>query len=225
MIYFTSDTHYHHKNITKGVSGWSDTSRCRDFDTIEKMNEALVNGINETVGEDDVLYHLGDWAFGGKDKRWEFRKQLNVKEIHLILGNHDHHIEANKALIINNDEEKARKLLGYEKVHCDLDDYWVYAQDLFSSVSHYKEVNWNGHIFCLFHYAMRVWNKRHHQRYHLYGHSHNTLPETGDRSMDVGVDSAFELLGEYRPFSVKEIISRLQKRKNNEVDHHGPETN
>jgi len=29
------------------------------------MNDTLVNNINEMVGENDVLIHLGDWSFGG----------------------------------------------------------------------------------------------------------------------------------------------------------------
>jgi len=62
----------------------------------------LVNNINKTVGENDILFCLGDWSFGNY-KNGEnisnirkFRDQLICKNIHLILGNHDHHIERNK---------------------------------------------------------------------------------------------------------------------------------
>lgn len=40
------------------------------------MNEALVTNINKFVKEDDTLYHLGDFAFGNKNKVVEFRNQL-----------------------------------------------------------------------------------------------------------------------------------------------------
>jgi calcineurin-like phosphoesterase family protein len=40
-------------------------SQTRDFDSLDKMNTAIVNNINELVGQDDVLIHLGDWSFGG----------------------------------------------------------------------------------------------------------------------------------------------------------------
>jgi calcineurin-like phosphoesterase family protein len=93
MIWFTSDTHYNHKNICKGVTEWSDADiSCRDFQTIEEMNDAIVNSINKYVMENDILYHLGDWSFGGINSIWEFRKQIKCKNIHLILGNHDEHI-------------------------------------------------------------------------------------------------------------------------------------
>ena len=37
------------------------------------------------------------WSFNGFDKIIEFRNRLNCKNIHLILGNHDTHIEKNNA--------------------------------------------------------------------------------------------------------------------------------
>ena len=96
-IWFTSDTHYSHKNICLGVSEWSEPERsCRNFLNLTEMNDEIVYQINRNVKEDDILFHLGDWSFGGIDKIWEFRKKINCKNIHLVLGNHDHHIKKNK---------------------------------------------------------------------------------------------------------------------------------
>jgi hypothetical protein len=39
-------------------------------------------------------------------------------------------------------------------------------------------------------------------------------------SMDVGIDSAYRILGEYRPFSYDEIARIMAKREHNPVDHH-----
>ena len=95
-IWFTSDTHYKHSNICRGTSNWPADSKTRDFDTLDKMNDMIVNNINHLVGEDDILFHLGDWSFGGFENIQEFRNRLICKNIHLILGNHDHHIERDK---------------------------------------------------------------------------------------------------------------------------------
>jgi len=101
-IFITSDTHYNHSNIVRGTTQWDLSGQTkgnqsvRDFDTLEEHNNALVNGINSVVGEDDVLFHLGDWSFGGLDSIFSFRKRLNVKNIHLCFGNHDHHIKNNR---------------------------------------------------------------------------------------------------------------------------------
>ena len=86
-IWFTSDTHFGHKNIVRGTSEWDLTGNhqsTRDFDTMEEHNYALVKAINATVKSEDILYHLGDWSFGGHENIKKFRDQLNCQEIHLI---------------------------------------------------------------------------------------------------------------------------------------------
>ncbi len=96
-LFFTSDTHYNHKNICRGVTSWTHAdSHTRDFPTLSKMNDTIVNNINNTVGQDDILVHLGDWSFGGFEFINEFRNRLICQNIYLILGNHDHHIERDK---------------------------------------------------------------------------------------------------------------------------------
>lgn len=222
--WFTSDTHYHHKNLVKGVSNWNDKSGCRPFESIEAHNEAIILGINKYVKPDDTLYHLGDWSFGGIDKIWEFRKQINCRNIHFIFGNHDHHIENNKHLVINGDEGKAQKLLGHGTVHSDQNDFFVYAQDLFTSVQYVKTVTIHGHRIFLSHYAHRVWDKSHKGRWHLYGHSHGTIQDWG-KSMDVGLDVAYRMFGEFRPFKFQEIQKIMQNKEIETPDHHNGNTN
>ena len=91
-IWFSSDFHYGHKNICRGVSTWSNLKYTRDFQSIEEMNYTLVNNINSYVKKDDDLYFLGDWSFGGIENIWEFRKKLNCTNIHFICGNQDNHM-------------------------------------------------------------------------------------------------------------------------------------
>ena len=216
MIYFTSDTHYSHKNICRGVSGWQEQST-RNFATVEQMNQAIVDGINSTVGIDDELWHLGDWSFGGINQIWEFRKRINCKDIHLIFGNHDEHIEAN------------RKLPNAVLTQADK-DFWdsdiVTAKRLFSSTQYVKILRTGKQTLFLSHYAHRVWDKSHHGRIHLYGHSHNSLEQQEwGKSMDVGIDATFARFGIYRPFSLTEILEIMDKRKVEIVDHHNSKTN
>lgn len=216
MIWFTSDTHYNHKNICRGTSEWKENpdiitsgthspQRTREFDTLEDMNSTIVKNINDLVKENDTLYHLGDWSFGGINSIWDFRKQLNVQTIHYILGNHCHHIENNRVLpnVIKYGSEVTK------------------AQDLFTSVQHYKEVSINGRIFVLSHYAHRVWNKSHHGAIHLYGHSHGTIDNNYGLSMDVGLDT----WKEFRPYSITEIIDIMSRREALIIDHHNKNTN
>jgi len=225
-VFFTSDTHYSHTNIVRGESKWikeeinKDHAGLRDFDTVKNMNDALVNGINSSVKEDDILFHLGDWSFGGIENIYDFRKRLNCKNIFLCFGNHDHHIVSNKPLI---DKETS----DYVFQENSSLKYIMNAQDLFVSASQILEIKVQkttkskSDRFFLSHYSHRVWNKHHHGSYHLFGHSHGSLDHLmNGRSMDVGIDCAKKYYGEYRPFHINEIFDILDGRKIQQIDHH-----
>jgi calcineurin-like phosphoesterase family protein len=219
MIYFTSDTHYHHSNIVRGTTRWDLSGQTRgnqsvrDFDTLEEHDQVIVDGINSVVGEDDVLYHLGDWSFGNLENVFKFREQLKVKTIHLCLGNHDFKIRNNKVRSGTISEVKNFGNL-------------ISTRDCFTTVQDVLNVKLNGRRFFMSHYAHRIWDKSHHGTMHIFGHSHSSLEyiEWG-KSMDVGVDNAKRILGEYRPFSITEIIEILDKKLILLIDHHNHDTN
>jgi calcineurin-like phosphoesterase family protein len=52
------------------------------------MNEVLVKNWNNTVSKDDIVYHLGDVAFGDNKNVKNFVQRLQGRKM-LILGNHD----------------------------------------------------------------------------------------------------------------------------------------
>lgn len=196
--FFSSDFHYHHNNIVAGTTNWSSKERCRNFSTLEEHDGTLVHNINQTVGKDDVLYFMGDWSFGGLEFVKEFRDKIYCKTIHLILGNHDHHIEKNRF---------------YNGVST-----W----SLFDSINHYKRKTINGQDMVLSHYSFRTWDKAHKGTWMLHGHSHGTLPPYEQfKTMDVGIDTH----PDFRPYSFKEIQEIMSEKKDLRVDHHTEETN
>lgn len=79
-LFFTSDTHFGHKNVIKFCN--------RPFSNVEEMNETLIKNWNDTVGPEDTIFHLGDFAFGGSQLWNDTLKRLNGHKI-LIIGNHD----------------------------------------------------------------------------------------------------------------------------------------
>lgn len=79
-VYFTSDTHFNHTNILRYCQ--------RPFRNVDEMNEQMIANWNETVGEDDVIFHLGDFCLGGAAEWTKILDRLNGK-IYLIMGNHD----------------------------------------------------------------------------------------------------------------------------------------
>lgn len=221
-IFFTSDTHYAHANIaSRNTSKWK--AGYRKYHSLEEMNQELVKAINRAVGPDDTLYHLGDWSFGGIENIWNFRKQINCKDIHLILGNHDHHIEQYK-ILPNCHYNYLGDLIEGGNPNPTIESQFAEAADLFSTVSHYKEVNINGQVYVLSHYPFAVWHGNGKGWRHLHGHSHGSFNSIG-LSIDVGVDEALRRFGEPRPFHVDEIEEYMRSKSITLLDHHSSETN
>lgn len=96
-------------------------------------------------------------------------------------------------------------------------------KDSFSSIQDVLSIK-EEHTFFLSHYSHRIWLGSHKGYIHLYGHSHNSIPEYG-KSMDVGIDVAKAKFGEYRPFSREEIIEIMNKKDVAFVDGHNSLTN
>jgi calcineurin-like phosphoesterase family protein len=80
-IWFTSDHHFNHKNILEYTS--------RPWKSVEEMNEALILNWNEVVSEEDLVWHLGDFAMGDRSKMLDIRTRLNGR-INFVRGNHDY---------------------------------------------------------------------------------------------------------------------------------------
>ena len=79
-FFFTSDTHFGHTNIIKYCK--------RPFKNVEEHDEELIKRWNKKVSKDDIVFHLGDVAFGCPQYIGNILNQLNGK-IYLVIGNHD----------------------------------------------------------------------------------------------------------------------------------------
>lgn len=82
MIWFTSDTHFGHANAIR----FND----RPWESVEAMNQGLIDAINARVAPADTLYHLGDFSFRiGLEAARELRGRIRCRNIHWVPGNHD----------------------------------------------------------------------------------------------------------------------------------------
>jgi calcineurin-like phosphoesterase family protein len=204
-LYFTSDTHYNHSNICSATTTWVGAENLtRKFNTLNHMNDELVNNINEVVGENDVLVHLGDWSFGGFEKIHEFRNRIICKNIHLTYGNHDHHIRNNKEDI--------------QEIFSTTQDYLFL--DIRRPSKDGKGVM-DKYSFVCMHYPIASWDSMNNGVIHLHGHVH--LPPNlrlGEgKSLDVGVDG-----NNLHPMSLDEILSVVKNQPIRKLslpkDHH-----
>lgn len=81
-IWFTSDTHFGHRNILKYEAS------ARPFRSVAEMDQTLIGNWNSVVGEDDLVFHLGDFALARSERVAELLSQLHGRK-RLVLGNHD----------------------------------------------------------------------------------------------------------------------------------------
>lgn len=206
-IWFTSDTHYSHKNITYGVSDWDDLSSTRKFDTVDDMNNALISNINKYVKEDDVIFHLGDFAFGSAQNIYEFRKKINCKTIYLIYGNHDKNIQKN-LIVYDGDDSKIP--VRAKELFAGLYDYLYLTVNFVEDISKRFFLKPNRtQTFALSHYPFSAWEGMEDGSIHLHGHIHSnqeTKWGSGKR-LDVGVDG-----NDLKPYNLlNDIILKMDK--------------
>lgn len=83
-IFLCSDHHFSQASILTFLN--DDGSRVRDFDSVEEMDETMVENHNRVVSAKDKVYFLGDVAFNKKNL--SIVDRLNGEKI-LIKGNHD----------------------------------------------------------------------------------------------------------------------------------------
>ena len=177
--FYTADTHFGHRLMIDPK-----LRRPRPFASTDDMDEALIRAWNSVVRPDDVVYHLGDFAFQLEQRadRWRdvFARLMGRKR--LVIGNHDTRKDGS---------------LHPTLASLDWDD----------EPRQIVETTDEGERVVLCHYALRVWPGSHKGAWHFYGHSHGDLPGVG-RSRDVGVDMPDT---GYAPRTFRELTSRMRQ--------------
>lgn len=74
-IFFTSDTHFSSERTLEFSK--------RLFDNVNDMDDEMIQKWNDVVGDDDTVYHLGDFG------NYEVVKKLNGNII-MLCGNYEH---------------------------------------------------------------------------------------------------------------------------------------
>jgi calcineurin-like phosphoesterase family protein len=178
--YFTSDTHFGHANIIRYCK--------RPFTSPDQMDEALIASWNRRVGDDDVVYHLGDFTLAGRDtaRRTFARLRGRIK----VLGYPWHH-----------DRGWAPSTIGPSEF-VGASGHAVDMLPPLLTIS--LPVGGRRQPIALCHFPLGQWDRRHHGAWHLHGHSHGTYTGSG-AMVDVGVDC----FG-YAPVSLDELAAHPQ---------------
>jgi calcineurin-like phosphoesterase family protein len=81
-IWFSADYHIGHANIIKYAN--------RPYKDVEEMDKTIMENFNNLIKKNDIIFFLGDIAFGEDLTRRILILMLQKAEVHFILGNHDH---------------------------------------------------------------------------------------------------------------------------------------
>lgn len=172
--WFTSDTHFFHKNILNFCSA------TRPFESVEEMNEGLIQKWNENIKPHDEVYHLGDFSFGKKELTASVLERLNG-QIHLVRGNHDSQFDSN------------------------LKDYLT-SMNWYKAIPRKRF----GHKMFLMHFPIECWDSMEYGSIMLHGHLHGDASHDGvsvkPNRMDVGIDTRMG----YTPYHIDEILLKLK---------------
>jgi calcineurin-like phosphoesterase family protein len=156
----------------------------RDFPDIEKHDEILIKCWNMVVGKNDTVYHLGDFTFANAEKAgWLFS---NLNGHIYILNNYWHH-----------DSRWIGRGVYYSKSEKTI--------EIVPPVLVLENIGLEKIPVILCHYPFEVWDRKHYGAIHLHGHTHGEIQKINNR-LDIGVDNAYKLLGNYQPFSIEEAF-------------------
>ena len=173
----------HYSKNNEGKKLWLDrptSKQCSDA-----MSEDLIAKHNSLVKAGDTVYHLGDYAFGGKDKVAGYLRRMNGN-FKFIFGNHD---------------EGLTELSKVISQYPDLRDRIEFLGD-------YAVITVETQRIVLMHYAMRTWDRSHADTWQLYGHSHGQLKDDpGSMNIDVGVDCH-----NYYPITFEQVRDIMSKK-------------
>ena len=202
MRYYIADCHFFHEVLNVAMDK-------RGFDTVEEMNEVMIERWNQKVRKNDEVVILGDFSWGKGEETNEVLRRLNGK-LFLIQGNHDRFLKDKN-----------------------------FNLDRFEWVKQYAELSDEGRKVILSHYPMPFYNYQYRldddgkpKSYMLYGHVHDTpdeqlmlkiqklIEETevdavggGKRTIPCHMINCFCGYSDYEPLTLDEWILNDRKRK------------
>lgn len=178
--YYIADTHFGHANIIRFCN--------RPFESVEQMDEFMIDAWNARVGVDDDVYIVGDFCFRNAVSAKTILEQLAGRK-HLIIGNHD---------------KKWMKTVN-------LSDFFVEVDHALHAVDESNRQVWMCHYPCM------TWpGARYETSFHVYGHIHNNtndafwpLLKTYSNALNAGVE-----VNGYKPVTLEELIANNERWRN-----------
>jgi calcineurin-like phosphoesterase family protein len=176
-VFFTADLHLGHRNII----GYCN----RPFSTGGEMDAKIISSINETVGQNDILYVIGDFCHKG-GTALSYRERIACQNVHIILGNHD---------------EPTKFTSGFSSVS---DQKMILYKNQKIFMCHYPMRSWSG-----------SYRKSWMLYGHVHGRLNREDVASGRLTLDVGVDNKRNGVEFGTPWSFKDIELRFNSKAAN----------
>jgi len=199
QMWFSSDLHLGHGNIIQYCQrvnphkrGLVGPPEDRLFQSPDEMDRELIDTWNSWVGEEDLVFHLGDFTMKGILAALDYLDKLNGRWV-FLSGNHDYwmrEMRSNK-VVAHDATEKVLLIRDYLELK-------VFDEEM-------GEGHWQKLV--MFHYPIASWNSKFKGSWHLYGHEHGTRDPWTTTAMDVGVDT-----NEYKPYSYLDIKTAFTRQ-------------
>ena len=176
-VFFTADTHFGSRSLIEFCG--------RPFKDAKEMDRELIRRWNQTVPEDGVVFHLGDFSHGSASRWCEILENLNGT-VHLVAGNHDTDIGKKKGLV-NFASVREQRLIdvGGQKIY----------------LNHYPFLCFGG----AYGNVWQLFGHVHSGPRSSSGLDHPRLKMLFPLQYDVGVDN-----NGYRPVSFKEVKAKIE---------------
>lgn len=202
MRYYIADCHFFHETLNEKMDR-------RGFESVQAMNEYMVEKWNQKVRRNDEVVILGDFSWGNARETNELLQRLHGK-LYMIEGNHDYFLKKSD-----------------------------FCLERFVWIKHYAEMQDNQRKVVLCHYPVMCYNgqyrvdrKGNPRTYMLYGHVHDTTdqrlleqfqemtkktvvqsPDGKERTIPVNMINCFCMYSDYTPLTLDEWIACDRERK------------
>lgn len=198
-IFFSSDHYFGHENIIKYCN--------RPFNSVEKMNEEMINRWNSVVNKKDDVFYLGDFSLS-KEYIKSISQKLNGSKF-IIPGNHD---ECHSSKCKN--QKKVYEMIEFYK---DYDFHYLGEKLIYELKDYNLNLPKSGLKVNLCHMPYfgdhtdtdryENFRPRDDGKFLLHGHVHDKW-KTNGRMINVGVD-----VWDFYPVSIEKIAKEIVKIK------------
>ncbi|TBL80842.1 metallophosphoesterase [Paenibacillus thalictri] len=168
--FYIADPHFGHEAVIRMCG--------RPFATIDEMDNAIMRNWNQTVGNEDEVYIVGDFMLRSRHTPEYYLRQLSGRK-HLILGNHE---KWTKRLELTAYFESVSQI----KEITDLDRHLV--------LCHYPMAEWPRYYKGSLHVFGHIHNNRDCDAFRYYGNNPNML--------NAGVD-----INHFTPVGLQQLIA------------------